>query len=103
MANYMSYTGSDVPNVAKAARGYTAQKEQKDKQPKESSRKKDKKIKLVEIQYMMKKKIFKNLHFWFIKEILLKIYLKINVQYKNFLVLYLETINVLSCICDYLR
>lgn len=43
LANYMSYTGSDVPNVAKAARCYTAQKEQKDKQPKESSRKKGKK------------------------------------------------------------
>lgn len=39
----MSYTGSDVPNVAKAAQGYTAQKEQKDKQPKESSKKKGKK------------------------------------------------------------
>lgn len=37
------------------------------------------------------------------KEDFLKISLKINVQYKNFLVSYLETINVLSCICDYLR
>lgn len=42
MANYMSYTGSDVPNVAKSARGNTANKELKDKQPKESRRKKGK-------------------------------------------------------------